>query len=194
MGGVLERFAETDASFSAVELFFVDERCVPIEDEQSNFTVVRQSLIEPLIAAKSAIPEEHIHPFHCNTGEDDFGVGAYAREFRHVAEGLDVAVLGVGEDGHIASLFPEAPVLDSPTGSQAEPFLAIPDAPKPPAQRMSASPSLLQHARTTILLFFGDGKRAALKNFVSKDGSVSQCPARLIRDNEDLWVFTDIGA
>ncbi|MFO8063348.1 MAG: 6-phosphogluconolactonase [Spirochaetota bacterium] len=193
VAGVLEQLAETEAPFSEVDVFFVDERCVPLEDEESNFTVVQRSFLEPLAAAKNPVPEDRIHPFHCNGTAKNLGVDAYEREFHRVTERLDVAVLGVGEDGHVASLFPGAPELESAGSSLAEPFLAVENAPKPPAQRMSASPSLLRGASTTILLFFGDGKRTALKNFVAKDGAVSQCPARLVRDNEDLWVFTDIG-
>lgn len=191
--GMLGQLAETDTAFSEVEMFFVDERCVALEDEQSNFTVVRRAFLEPLSAAKSPVPEARVHPFYCNGDTEDLGIDAYEREFHRVAQRLDVAVLGVGEDGHIASLFPEAPELEAAGSSHAQPFLAVDNAPKPPARRMSASPSLLREASTTILLFFGDAKREALKNFVADEGSISRCPARLVRDNEDLWVFTDIG-
>ncbi|MFW6223975.1 MAG: 6-phosphogluconolactonase, partial [Spirochaetota bacterium] len=74
-------------------------------------------------------------------------------------------------------------------------FVGVEDAPKPPPRRMSASPALLTMPDTTVvLLFFGEGKKSALKAFVAEEGSPQECPARLVKGVPDLWVFTDIGA
>ncbi|NBF41646.1 MAG: 6-phosphogluconolactonase [Spirochaetes bacterium] len=190
VAGVLETLAGSDAPFDAVDLFFVDERCVPLESEESNFRVVRDALLDPPAGRKAAPPSDRIHPFICAEDEADLGVGAYEEEFRRAATHLDIALLGVGEDGHIASLFPGSPVLTE----SSRLFVPIDEAPKPPPRRMSASPALLTAPETmVVLLFFGEGKRNALKAFVSKEGSPTECPARLVKDMPDLWVFTDIG-
>ncbi|MFP4372991.1 MAG: 6-phosphogluconolactonase [Spirochaetaceae bacterium] len=191
VAGVLERLAASDALFDAVDLFFVDERCVPLESEESNYRVVRDALLDPLAARRAAPPQHRIHPFVCAEDDADLGTGAYEEEFRRVATHLDAALLGVGEDGHIASLFPGRPELAE--GSRL--FVGVENAPKPPPRRMSASPALLTMPDTTVvLLFFGEGKKRALKAFVAKEGSPQECPARLVTGVPDLWVFTDIGA
>ena len=191
VGGVLERLASTDTPFEAVDLFFVDERCVPLESEESNYRVIRDSLLEPLSGRGEGPAEERIHPFRCAADAADLGTAAYEREFRAVSDHLDVALLGVGEDGHVASLFPGRPELSE----SARLFVEVENAPKPPPRRMSASPALLTARETTVvLLFFGEGKKEALKAFVAERGSPDTCPARLVRGLPDVWVFTDIGA
>jgi 6-phosphogluconolactonase len=191
VAGVLEALAGSDAPFDAVDLFFVDERCVSLDSEDSNSRVVREAFLDPLAARKAAPPADRIHPFICAEGETDLGVSAYEEEFRRAATHLDIALLGVGEDGHIASLFPGSPALTE----DSRLFVPVEDAPKPPPRRMSASPALLTAPETlVVLLFFGEGKRNALKAFVSKEGSPTECPARLVKGMPDLWVFTDIGA
>jgi 6-phosphogluconolactonase len=190
VAGVLEELAATDAPFDAVDIFLVDERCAPLESEDSNFRVVREALLDPLAGRKAAPPADRIHPFICAEGEADLGVGAYEEEFRGAATHLDIAILGVGEDGHIASLFPRRPELTETSRL----FVPVEDAPKPPPRRMSASPALLTARGTMVLLlFFGEGKKSALKAFVAKEGTPQECPARLVKDMPDLWVFTDIG-
>ncbi len=190
VAGVLEELAATDAPFDAVDIFLVDERCVPLESEESNFRVVREGLLDPLAGRKAAPPTDRIHPFICAESDADLGVGAYEEEFRRTAAHLDIALLSVGEDGHIASLFPGRPELTE----SSRLFVPVEDAPKPPPRRMSASPALLTAPETlVVLLFFGEGKKNALKAFVSKEGNPTECPARLVKDMPDLWVFTDIG-
>jgi 6-phosphogluconolactonase len=188
VGGVLGKLVETGADLSAVHLFFVDERCVDLDDERSNFSVAKASLLDPLAGRGASLPRAQVHPFRCREGVADLGVGSYERDFEKVATAFDVAVLGVGEDGHVASLFPGYPALEE----QARLFVPVAAAPKPPPERMSASPRLLRTSRTILLLFFGGGKRPAFEAFLAEEGNVFDCPARLVRDNPDLWVFTDI--
>jgi len=190
VAGVLENLAASDAPFGAVDLFLVDERCVPPDSDESNFRLVREALLDPLAGRKAAPAEERIHPFACAGDDADLGVGAYEEEFRRTGTHLDIALLGVGEDGHIASLFPGSPALSETSRL----FVPVEDAPKPPPRRMSASPALLTARGTMVLLlFFGEGKKSALKAFVAKEGTPRECPARLVKDMPDLWVFTDIG-
>lgn len=191
VAGVLEHLARAEAPFEALHLFFVDERCVPLDDEESNYRVVEQSFLALQGGGGPSVPAGRVHPFRCEEAAQDLGSAAYEREFRAVADRLDVALLGVGEDGHVASLFPGRPELDETSRL----FVPVKGAPKPPPDRMSATPALLRSQGTrVVLLFFGDGKRRALKHFVAAEGNAAECPARLLRDVPDLWVFTDIGA
>jgi 6-phosphogluconolactonase len=185
---MLTRLAHTDAPLDRMELFFVDERCVPLADERSNFQVAQAALIDPRAERGFPIPRDRIHPFECDPGRRDLGVGAYEQELAAAGGGLDIAVLGIGEDGHVASLFPGG---GTPTDPEAH-FMAVREAPKPPPERMSATPQLLQTAETTVLVAFGDGKKNALAAFLADEGTISACPARVVRNNTDLHVITDL--
>lgn len=190
VAGVLEQLAASDTPFGSVDLFFVDERCVPLDSEESNYRVIEEALLAPLEERRARPPASRIHPFRCAAEEADLGTRAYEEELLQRGKRLDVVLLGVGEDGHIASLFPRRNELSE----RSRLFVAVEDAPKPPPRRMSATPALLTAPGTTVvLLFFGDGKREALKAFVAEDGSPEECPARLVSGAQDLWVFTDIG-
>ena len=102
-GPAYEAASELEPDWSAVELWFADERCVPSDDERSNFKLVRERLLERL---------ERQPAVHRIRGELPAAEAAdlYDRELRGVT--LDFALLGIGPDGHTASLFPKAPALD----------------------------------------------------------------------------------
>lgn len=186
VGGVLRALTASDAPFEALHVFFVDERCVPLDSAESNYGVVRASLLDSLIARNAAVPA--VHPFHCRESEPDLGAAAYESAFRQTAQHPDVALFGVGEDGHIASLFPESPLLTE----RRRCFAAVYDAPKPPRRRITATPALFGPEMRVILLFFGENKRDALSAFLADHGSPAACPARVVKPASDLWVVTDL--
>jgi 6-phosphogluconolactonase len=188
VGGVLGRLAHTDAPFDRIELFFVDERCVPLSSEDSNYSVIEHSFLRVLTDRDVGLDHRQVHPLDCDPTDPGGAAASYASELERFGGGLDIALLGAGEDGHVASLFPGRDELDSTD----RPFLSVEDAPKPPPVRVGASADLLRTAGTTVLLFFGEGKREALERFLAPGGPESECPARVVRENEDLLVFTDI--
>jgi len=159
-GSVAERFLPAmvgeDIDWSLVDLFFCDERCVPPGDPDSNFTAVEQLLLAPLGAEQPRV--------HRMAGEDPDPARAardYASTLRFVLGSppvLDIALLGVGEDGHVASLFAGHPALlaSDPT------VLVEDDSPKPPPVRLTLSLDVLAGAREVIVAAFGASKAAAV--------------------------------
>lgn len=99
---------------------------------------------------------------------------------RDFDEGLDLVLLGLGEDGHVASLFPGHPALFA-----TDPVVCVDDAPKPPPHRITLTPQLLATARMTVLVATGVAKRAALRRL--RDGDAGLPAAGIAR----LSVFTD---
>ncbi len=145
-----EKLRHLPVDWEHVQVYFGDERCLPVGDSQRNHTMVSETLLEHV-----AIPPGNVHAIPAELGARAAAI-RYAAELGNAAP-LDLVLLGMGEDGHVASLFPGNPA----TGSAAA---AVPvfDAPKPPAERVSLGMGTLNAARQRIFLVAGVGKRAAL--------------------------------
>ena len=173
--------------FHHVHFFWADERCVPPTDSDSNFFLAWHSLLLPL-----GIQPEQIHRI---SGEEDpsRAVAKAEEEMAQVVRNkcdripvLDLILLGMGEDGHVASLFP---------GSIAEATLddAIYRAvigPKPPPQRITLTYRAIAVAREVWALISGPGKEAALSNSLQQDGSTPL--ARVCQMRGRTLILTDL--
>lgn len=158
-------------SWSRVRLTWVDERCVPVGDPQSNRgAFVRLGLPEPGL----------VLPLW-DVGGDD-AVARFALEFRQkFAGGLDVLLLGLGEDGHVASLFPgHAALLETGVAVLVE------DSPKPPPRRISLTMTTLQTAGLGIILAAGASKHAALRRVMAGEAGLPTSALRRLTIVTDL--------
>jgi 6-phosphogluconolactonase len=172
-----------EAVRARLRLTWVDERCVPLADPASNRGAAERAGLVPDCARVLPLWSDDASP----AAACERVVAGLAADF---AGGLDVALLGLGEDGHIASLFPGHPALASD-----EPVLHIADSPKPPARRMTLGLSLLQRAGLCVVLATGEGKRDALVRLQRADKALpATALGRLIvfTDLEDLEGFTDL--
>jgi 6-phosphogluconolactonase len=146
------------ALFARTIVTWVDERCVPFDDERSNRGLAHREGI--VVRAENGTVTLY------DDGEEPSGaVARVEREIDRVLGGaIDVTLLGMGEDGHIASLFP---------GSRHDGRVAwVRDSPKPPSDRITLTRPLLATARTTVLVALGEGKRSALERVVRSDSSL----------------------
>ncbi len=172
-----------------VELWFADERCVGPEDEQSNFLLVRRTLL----SAAEGLAEERVHRMPGELGPES-GAERYARELHEHAPAedglpvLDLIVLGIGPDGHVASLFPGAPTLDAPPD---EVCLGVHDSPKPPPERITLTLPALHAARRCLMLATGASKADAVNAMLGE--ATRHVPASLLR-RERLSVIVDDAA
>jgi len=194
--GVFAALQEQDVPWEKVHLFLVDERFVPVDSEQSNFKLARDKLIRPL-QDTGGFNIANAHPLEPDKHKPEDSVQRYEAKFSRVRAdsagdgrpaGFDVAILGVGEDGHIASLFPGHPALQDRHAG----FLTVDGAPKPPPLRMSASATLIANSDFTLLLFFGEAKREALAAFLQPGTRVQQCPALFAASAAECLVVTDL--
>jgi 6-phosphogluconolactonase len=171
------------ADWSRVEIWFADERCVGPSDPQSNYLMAGETLLDHA-------PGALVHRIEGELGAER-AAAAYQELLRERVGGevpvLDVVVLGIGEDGHTASLFPGFPQLRA-RGSAC---LAVHDSPKPPPDRVTLSLEVLDAARAIVLLASGAGKADALSRALGEaDPAV---PASLIA-GERLTVIADDAA
>jgi 6-phosphogluconolactonase len=157
--------AEARIDWAQVHLWFGDERCVSPEDPDSNYRMAHEALI-----SRIDIPERNVHRIR---GEDDpeAAAAAYADEIDGVA--LDLAVLGLGPDGHTASLFPESPALDV----RDRAAVAV-TASKPPPRRITLTLPVFERAVSILVLAPGESKAEAIAAVLR--GPDTRYPASLL--------------
>lgn len=153
-------------------LLLADERAVPVGDTARTDRLVRETLLEPLGLATTAL-----RSMRAEAADLDAAALEYEQ---HLREPIDLVLLGTGPDGHIASLFPHAAAV-SETGRRA---VAIDDSPKPPPQRITVTPRVLAEARAVCVLAAGEGKAAAIARAHDPRTQASDCPAALVREGE----------
>jgi len=144
--------ASSESQWQNWHLYFGDERCLPANHPDRNSYMVHASL-----TGRVPIPAEQVHPIH-----GELGAETAARDYHVLLEDalpFHLVLLGLGEDGHTASLFP----------GQKHPAheLAVPvhDAPKPPSDRVSLSAQTLAETENLLFLVTGQGKREAVKRW-----------------------------
>lgn len=149
-----EKLRNLDINWSHVHVYFGDERCLPSGDEQRNDSMAEQALLKHV-----AIPPDNVHAIPAG-----HGVRSAAEEYTGVLEQslpLDLVLLGMGEDGHTASLFPGNTATE-----QDEIVVPVFGAPKPPTERVSLGMRTLNAAREKLFLVAGAGKSEALGRIV----------------------------
>lgn len=158
-----------DLAWGSLDLYWGDERCVPFEDPDSNARMATEVLIGTLG------PPGSVHPMRCDEGAD-----AYQRALEGVT--LDVVHLGMGPDGHTASLFPSSPALSAPAGT----LVALNHDPsgRNPHPRMTLTFEGISRARHVIITVSGEGKRQAMESVRSGE----PLPAGLVTAAEVTWL------
>jgi 6-phosphogluconolactonase len=159
-----------------VHLFQVDERCVPPDDPQSNYRMIRQALLE-----SAPLPAENFHRMAAERPDRERAAREYAEELAHVlrpAPGewprLDLVFLGMGPDGHTASLFPGSAALDERTAWVVPNFAAQLN-----SFRLTLTLPVLNAAAHVIFLVAGADKAATLRQVL--EGPEGRFPAQLIQ-------------
>jgi 6-phosphogluconolactonase len=186
-----ELLARNPEPWTHGEVWFADERCVPPEDEQSNYRLVASTLL-----GGAQVPAERVHRMEGEAGPEE-GAQRYAAELRSQIPAdaapnglpalpvLDLIVLGIGPDGHVASLFAGATTLDADDGALC---VGVTDSPKPPPERISLSLAMLRAARRCLLIATGAGKAEAVAAMLAEPSR--EVPASLLR-RERLAVIVD---
>ena len=157
-----------DIDWSRVSVFFGDERAVPPDHVDSNFRMVRSALL-----TRVPIPAASIHRMAAERPDRDLA----AREYeRLLPPALDILVLGVGPDGHTASLFPGSPALDE-RRRLVLPVVGT----KPPADRMTITPPVIESAHRVTVIATGADKAAVVARALEGPLAPKEVPAQLAR-------------
>ena len=159
-----------------LHFFMVDERVVELTSPDSNFKMLFELFYSKAIEEK-LITESQIHPFKFSSDPIERTLQNYGDELSEFGGIFDLTVLGVGEDAHIAGLFPNHHSIKD----LANQFITFKDSPKPPPFRMTASRKLIESSKMGVALFIGEAKRGALELF-KREELVGNCPAARRQD------------
>ena len=182
---LLKRLKKAKIAWKDVHIFMLDERLLPITNKNSNFKQAYDILLKPLIK-EGKLPEENIHPFVPDKTKANYGINSYSNKLKKLGGKIDIAILSSGEDGHIASLFP-----NKVNQAKGKYFSIVKDSPKPPKLRMTATKSLITNSDTAILLTIGKNKNKARQDLENKDLDSNQSPQKLILSINNSYVLTD---
>lgn len=172
--------------WSRVTFWFGDERFVPADSPDRNAGQARRAFLDTVGAT-------HVHevPAAGQVDDAEAAATAYADTLRSEGAGqFDILMLGMGPEGHVASLFPEHAALSV----EDRPAVAVHDAPKPPPDRVTLTLAALNRSRTVWFLVSGEDKAEAVARALADDGSTSGLPARGVRGTEETIWFLDAAA
>ena len=188
LAATVEQSKSRKVSFDRVHFFWADERCVPPADAQSNFKLINDGLLVPL-----KISPDKIHRLR---GEDvpESAAKQAELEIRQVLNAtpdaqpaLDLIFLGLGEDGHVASLAPEEP---ESTMFDKMVFRGVHNFSKPPPDRITIGYQAIAAARQVWMLASGAGKDQAIRDSLATNGKTPF--ARVLKLRPSTRIFTDI--
>lgn len=170
-----------------IHFFWGDERHVPPDHADSNYRMADEAM---LMAA--AVPPAHIHRIHGEAPDAATAAAEYEQELRRHAGGgievlprFDLVLLGMGADGHTASLFPGTPAID-----ETERWAVAVRRPEDPIDRITLTLPVINNAARIVFLVAGAAKAAALKEVIEGTAPPQRLPSRAIRpvDGSLLWL------
>jgi 6-phosphogluconolactonase len=172
------------APWDRMHVFWGDERCVPLDDPRSNAGMAKAAWLD-----RVPIPKAQIHPLDC-AGAPAEAAGNYEAQLREFFAGqpprLDLVLLGLGTDGHTASLFPGSPVL-----AETERWAAPVSAAEADLYRVTLTAPLINQAAVVAFLVAGGSKAGVLSEVLHGPRDSGRLPAQLIQpqNGEVLWLI-----
>jgi 6-phosphogluconolactonase len=166
-----------------VHIFWSDERCVPKDDPRSNARMARQVLLDLV-----PIPSENVHPIQCNLSPRDAAL-QYEKELREFFSSQNpnfhLVLLGLGENGHTASLFPHTSVLNEQERWVSEVYI-----PELDMNRVTFTAPFINQASQVVFLVSGSDKAEVLEKVLEGNYRPHELPAQLIRPSgaHPIWL------
>ena len=167
-------------SWDAIHFFWGDERCVPPDHEDSNYLMARQALLDPL-----AIHQQNIHRI-CGENDPSDEASRYAQEIKrhcHGASGetprFDWILLGLGTDGHTASLFPGVKPLEDPSG-----LCAVAVHPESGQKRITLTNKVLNQAKRVSFIVTGASKAQVVAEILNQSPQYQNYPAAQVHPEQ----------
>jgi len=183
--------AELNIEWNKVMLFWGDERFVPHNHPESNFYMATENLI-----SKIDIPPNNVFPIQTEKVTPqrsaelyESTIHSFFKDFNNDGYSFDCILLGIGTDGHTASLFPNDPVL-----KEKKRWVRNVIAPQtyPIRERITLTLPIINKAKCVLFLVSGESKKPVIETMISKGSKKIIYPAQLVKAATDFYIFTDI--
>lgn len=173
---------KVEIAWNKLELYWVDERCVSPEHEESNFRMTYESLLRNV-----PLPEDNIHRMKGEMAPED-GVTDYQKDIDALPKAqelpqFDLIILGMGDDGHTASIFPPSKELIA-----VESDLAVGTNPYSGQKRITLTGRTIKNAKAVIFHVTGVNKAQVLDEIMNKKGDFDNYPSYYFKDDAEWWV------
>lgn len=178
-----------EVEWERVNIYWGDERYVPHQDRKSNFRMFHEALLDQV-----SIPIGNVHPMPTHRRDPQAAADDYESLMRsHLAGSgrghpdlpeLDIVLLGMGADGHVASLFPGSKALQ-----ETRRWVVATEAPEEPRQRLSLTLSVINNAADVCLLVTGGEKAEAVERAIAGPPDALECPASAVRPTHGQVVW-----
>ncbi|HEX5939159.1 MAG TPA: 6-phosphogluconolactonase [Dehalococcoidia bacterium] len=180
--------AELPVDWSSVQLFLSDERYVPVDDPNSNFGVVRESLLDGI-----DVTEEQVHAYQTDRQADEAAL-SYEREIRKLIAGdavpaFDLLLLGIGANGHTASLFPGEPEADENKRLVMATKNKLATPPRPPLRRLTFTFPLINAAKVVAVIASGEEKAEAVGGAMRQERPDEITASRISPAGRLVWLL-----
>lgn len=177
-----ELLAESDLPWDRLHLFWGDERNVPHDHADSNYRMVREAWLNQV-----AVPQSNVHPVPVDVGDPATAAKQYDREIRQHFGGelpsWDLVLLGMGDDAHTASLFPQTAAI-----TETQKYFVENWVPKFDAHRYTLTAPAINSGQEIWFLIAGQNKREALANVLGQVSNLQEFPSQLIQPTR--WYVT----
>jgi len=175
--------------WSKMHIYFGDERCVPADHPDSNYRMAKQALL-----AKVPIPENNVHPIKIDVGDIVASAERYEEELNFLPKSgttpvFDLILLGIGDDGHTASLFPGTDILE-----ETHKWVAAVYVEKFNAWRISLTYPVINAAANVFIIASGSGKQQILKQVLASEPLDEPYPVQRVRPAGELIWYMDSAA
>jgi 6-phosphogluconolactonase len=177
-GEAYRLLAQETLDWNKVQIYWVDERAVPPDHERSNYGAAKRALLDAI-----AIPAGNVHRMRGEADDLERAAQEYDGTLRDTVKhklgglpSLDLVVLGIGDDGHTASLFP-----GERTMHVTDRLVAAVPARAGREARLTLTTPVLENARASVVIVLGKAKHPALERIWATSGSVDDTPGRIIR-------------
>ena len=154
--------------WTRVNIFWGDERYVAHDDPRSNYRMAKETLLD-----RVPVPKQQVHPMPTEQADPDEAARRYERV---LPQSVDLVLLGIGSDGHTASLFPGSPALD-----ESERSVVVATAPTEPNVRLTLTLAALNRAETVFFVVTGTDKAPAVRRIIKYSPDPHVCPAAGVR-------------
>jgi 6-phosphogluconolactonase len=182
------RAPDSSVDWSRVVFWWGDERFVPADSPDRNAGQAREAFLDHV-----GVDEAHVHEVPASDQVDsaEDAAAAYSATMRSEGAGFfEVLMLGIGPDGHCASLFPGHPALEARDAIA----VAVHDSPKPPPDRVTLTFEAMERCRAVWFVASGEDKADAVARALAADGSITETPARGVRGDETVWWLDEAAA